>query len=48
MKQGVGKYIKTPAKVYVYRKTEGDSVLASSAYKKRSTQSMVSDASYDF
>jgi hypothetical protein len=37
MKQGVGKYIKTPAKVYVYRKTEGDSILASSAYKKKST-----------
>ena len=33
----IGKYTKTPAKVYIYQKTEGDSVLAASRLKKQST-----------
>ena len=44
----IGKYTKTPAKVYVYEKTEGDSVMVSSKLKKLSTMSMVSDDSYGF
>jgi len=44
----IGKYTKTPAKVYIYQKTEGDSVLASHSLKKKSTLSMVSDDSYGF
>lgn len=33
----IGKYTKTPAKVYVYQKTEGDSMLVANRLKKQST-----------
>ena len=47
LNQVIGKYTKTPAKVYVYQKTEGDSVLASQM-KKLSSMSMNSEESYGF
>jgi len=41
----VGKFSKTPMKVLVYEKLEGDTVLASSKFKKSSTLSIVSNTS---